>query len=525
MFTTGVIVVGAAVLAVLVAIVGIFNFISRNYIKVAPNEVVVFYGRKYKAENGQEIGFKVVTGGAKMKIPIIENVSRLSLNVMSIDLQVENAPNKDGVPVTLKGVANVKILSDEASLMAACERFLNMTTGEVQKLAFKNLEGHLRSIAGKMTIEELVGDRTKLNQEVLNDAAADLKKLGLGIDLLTIQEVTDRTGYIEQLGKKRTAEVVRDAQIGSAEAERDSKIKTSAANREGIEAANSNEIAIAESSRDRDIKKANFAATVAKEQATADQAGPLATAQALQGVVEAEQDVEIKKTTKRQQLADAEAVRKEKELVGTVIKPAEAEKLAKIARAEGDKQAIELASEAEKTKKSNEGKGTAEANQALAEAEAAGNKAKLLAEAEGIKAKLLAEAEGIEKKAEAYAKLDEAGKFLLILEAVERIAPAVVREFAGVMAAAAKPFESIDSIQIIDFGGNGAKGGSALANFGQVAPEMMMKLLAAAGSAGIDVSGLLEKAGIDATKFIGAKKEEQTTVETTATEVVDDKKS
>lgn len=500
-------IIGVIALLTVVIIVSIIGFISRNYIKVAPNEVVVFYGRKYKAADGTEIGFKVVTGGARLRIPIIENILRLPLTVMSIDLQIQNAPNIDGVPVNLRGVANVKLLSDEESLRASAERFLGMSQGEIKDLAYKNLEGHLRSIAGTMTIEGLVGDRTTLNQAVLKDAASDLKKLGLGIDLLTIQEVTDNNGYIEQLGKKRTAEVIRDAQMGEATAQKESKIQTTTALKDGVEKANENEIAIADSNKIRDVKKANFEAQVAKEKATADQAGPLATAEARKAVVEAEQEVKIAQTKKEQELAKEEAIRKENELLATVVRPAEAAKVAQIAKAEGNKREIELASEAQKAKQINEGEGSAKAIEA-----------NLLAEATGIKAKLVAEAEGIEKKAEAYAKLDEAGKFLLILEAVERIAPAVVREFAGVMAAAAKPFESIDSIQIIDFGGNGANGGkSALSNFGQTVPEMLFKFMAAAEGAGLNVKGLFEKAGIDISKFVGAKTDKALPENTTDT--------
>lgn len=505
-------IIGVIALLTVVIVVSIIGFISRNYIKVAPNEVVVFYGRKYKAADGTEIGFKVVTGGARLKIPIIESTLRLPLTVMSIDLQVQNAPNKDGVPVSLRGVANVKLLSDEESLRASAERFLGMNQQQIEALAYKNLEGHLRSIAGVMSVEELVNDRTKLNQAVLADAAADLKKLGLGIDLLTIQEVTDNMGYIDQLGKRRTAEVVRDAEVGKAEAEKESKIKTTTALKDGVEKENENLILIAESNKNRDVQKQVYFAEVEKQAATAQQAGPLAKAQAEKAVVEAEQEVKIAQTKKQQELATEEAIRKEKELLATVVKPAEAAKLAKVATAEADKTAIVLASEADRQKKINEGEGTAKAIEA-----------NLLAEAAGIKAKLVAEAEGIEKKAEAYSKLDEAGKFLLILEAVERIAPAVVREFAGVMEAAAKPFESIDSVQIIDFGGNGAGGSkSALSNFGQVAPEMIFKFIAAAQGAGIDVQGLLAKAGIDMSKFVGNKKglpegNTETTIESTPT--------
>ncbi len=511
--------IAGAVVVLVIVIIGILSFISRNYIKVAPNQVAVFFGRKYKTKDGAEVGFKVVTGGAKFKVPIIESVQMLDLSVFSIDLDVRKAPNKDGVPVNLKGVANVKILSDESSLMAACERFLHKTPQEIQGIAFKNLEGHLRGIAGRMSIEELVGDRTKLNTEVLNDAAADLKKLGLGVDLLTIQEVTDDTGYIEQLGKKRTAEVTKDAQIGKAEAEKQSTIQTTTAIKDAAITENENEIKKAESAKDRDVKKASFVAAVAKETATAQQAGPLATAIALKDVVVAEQDMEKTKIQKQTEVAEEEVKRTEKSLEATVIKPAEAEKKSAIVKAEankevqiteatGQQESMQKIAEGAKQKAILEGQGAAEAIKAklLAEAdgirakslaEADGIKAKLLAEAEGRQAFLLAEAEGLLKKAEAYQKLEETGKLMQVLEAIERIAPAVVKEFAGVMEAAAKPLGNVDNISILDFGS-----GDATGKFASTVPGMIAKFFSMASGAGLDITGLAKKLGIDPTKLM-----------------------
>lgn len=481
-----------AILVLVVVVVSVFAFISRNYIKSAPNEAKVFYGRKYKDKNGNPVGFKVVTGGARMKVPIIENVQTLSLNVFTVNVTTSNAPNKDGVPVTLKGVANIKVSSEEASLMAACERFLDKTQQEIAKIAYENLEGHLRSIVGRMTIEELIRDRTALNQAILNDAAPDLKKLGLDIDMLTISDISDSSGYIDQLGKQRTAQVTRDAAVGTAEAQKESKIKTTTAEREATTEANANLVAIAESDRDRDVKKAQFQANVEKEKATANQAGPLATAEAMKQVVTAEQETEKAKIAKMAEVAEAEIHRKEKELQATTIKPADAAKQAAVLKAEGEAAAIERLAKAEEARLTAEGAG-----------KAAAREAELKAEAAGIEAKLLAEAKGVLEKAKAYKELDEAGKFLQILEAVERILPSAIHEFAGVMKAAAEPFGHIDSISIVDFGGNGGGSGSALSKFGQVAPEMVMKFFTAMKANGIDVQPLLAKIGIDASKVSG----------------------
>jgi flotillin len=492
-----IIIIAVAVVALVLTVVGIMSFIARNYIKVAPNQVAVFYGRKYKTKDGQTVGFKVVTGGAKFKVPIVESVQMLDLSIFSIDLQVKSAPNKDGVPVNLEGVANVKILSDESSLMSACERFLHKTPAEIKDIAFKNLEGHLRAIAGGMTIEELVGDRSKLNQAVLNDATTDLKKLGLGVDLLTIQKVTDDTGYIEQLGKKRTAEVTKDAAIGKATAEKESKIQTTTAEKEAALTENENLVKVAESEKNREVQKAVYAAETSKQQAIAAQATPLATAEEMKKVVTAEQEMEKTKVEKETEVAVARVKKTEQDLESTVVKPAEAAKKAAVLAAEQSKEVKILEAEGEKEKATKEGEGIAAAIKAKLVAEAEGNKAKGLAEAEVVQAKLLAEAEGISKKAEAYEKLDASGRLLLILEVLERVAPQIVKEFAGVMEAAAKPLSNVDNISIVDFGN-----GDATGKFGGTVPGMIAKLLSTAAASGIDLSGLTKKFGIDVTKLL-----------------------
>src|SRR5437867_729041 len=199
---------------------------SRNYLKVSPNAVAVLSGRKRKLSDGRIVGYRMVKGGAALKIPLLEKVEYLSLNVMTIPLEIKRAYTIQGVPVWVKAVANVKIRSEDTSLQAAAERFLGMTHDQIQKVIFQTLEGHLRSILGTLTVEEINNDRQSFAQKLTTEAAADLEKMGLGVDVLTLQEISDEEGYLDALGKSRTAEVKRDATIGEAEATRDAKIKS-----------------------------------------------------------------------------------------------------------------------------------------------------------------------------------------------------------------------------------------------------------------------------------------------------------
>ena len=508
------IVIAGSIIVLIFTIISILGFIGKNYIKVAPNQVAVFYGRQYKTKDNIVVGFKVITGGAKFKIPIIESVQMLDLSIFSIPLDVKSAPNKDGVKVNLRGIANVKILSEESALMAACERFLGKTNDEIKDIAYKNLEGHLRAIAGTMTIENLVGDRSLLNQAVLKEATVDLAKMGLGIDLLTIQEVTDDNNYIDQLGKKRTAEVVRDAEIGSAQASKESKISTTTAQKDAALTENTNLAEIANSEKETKVKIANYNAEISRMEATAAQAGPISTAEAMKEVVIAEQSMQKIKLQKLTEVAEELVKKTEKDLESSIIKPAEAQKQASIIRAnqdkevliiqaEGEFQKIQKLAQAEMEKARLDGEGEASRTQAIGlaqaaviqakiEAEAIGTKAKGLAEAAVIEAKFLAEAAGILKKAEAFEKLDDTGKLLQVLEVFERVAPQLVREFAGVMKAAADPLSNVDNISIVDFGS-----GDATGKFGSTVPGMIAKFAAMASSSGIDVEGLLKKLGIN----------------------------
>ncbi len=194
-------------LSILLGLLGIFAamaLFARNYVKVPPSTVAIFYGRKHafvdEKGNRSTVGFRIVRGGAALRVPVLEEVAYLSLNIISIPLRIQRAYTKEGVAVTVEAVANVKIASDDMSLRGASERFLGMSTEQVKGVIFQTLEGHLRAILGTLTVEEINADRQAFAQKMTDEAAVDLKKMGVNIDILTIQQISDEQGYLDALG-------------------------------------------------------------------------------------------------------------------------------------------------------------------------------------------------------------------------------------------------------------------------------------------------------------------------------------
>jgi flotillin len=491
-------VAGASLLALLIAMM----IISKNYIKVPPNEAAVFSGRKRKLSDGRIVGYRLVRGGAALRIPLLEKVDYLSLNVITIPLEIRRAYTLKGVPVSVKAVANVKIRSDDVSLQAAAERFLGMSQQEVQRVIFQTLEGHLRAILGTLTVEEINNDRQSFAQKLTSEAALDLERMGIGVDVLTIQEISDEEGYLDALGKRRTAEVKRDAQIGEAEATRDSKINASRAMQEGEKVKLESEANIAFAQRELEVKRAQFQGEVETERARADQAGPLSSAKARQSVVAEEVRIEKIRTEERISVEEQEVKRKERELEATVIKPADAERTAAVLRAEAAKQAAILEAEgrkaaliaiaeAEQERLRQEGMGRASAIEAEGKAEAAKIEATGLAQAKAIEAQGIAEANAILKKAEAWKQFNESARLQTILEKL----PNILEASAPVFSAVASPLGNIDKVVMIEQGnGNGASG---INRFASTAPSVVFGFLQQLEALGINVPNLIAQLGID----------------------------
>jgi flotillin len=205
-------VVGAALgmafaLLILIAIVKRLLYIAR------PNEALVFSGKRHTTSDGQMLGYRIVTGGRRaLRIPILERVDRIDMRLIPTDVVVQNAYSKGNIPLQIHAIANVKIHSDSRHIGNAIERFLGRSVREVQLVAQQTLEGALREVLAQLTPEEVNEDRLKFAESLMGAATDDLNKLGLQLDTLKVQMVSDETGYLDSLGRPRIAQVLRDAE-------------------------------------------------------------------------------------------------------------------------------------------------------------------------------------------------------------------------------------------------------------------------------------------------------------------------
>ncbi len=192
--------------------------VAKNLIFIAgPNEALVFSGRETGAAAKRPRGYRVIRGGRGIRTPFLEVVDRIDLTNMIIEVSVTNAYSKGGIPLKVQGVANLKIASHEPALSNAIERFLTMDRKEVVRIAKDTLEGNLRGVLSQLTPEEVNNDKITFAEKLLEEAEIDLGKLGLVLDTLKIQNVSDDVQYLDSIGRRQSAEVVKRARIAEAE--------------------------------------------------------------------------------------------------------------------------------------------------------------------------------------------------------------------------------------------------------------------------------------------------------------------
>ncbi|PYI53601.1 flotillin [Paenibacillus flagellatus] len=452
-----------------------------RYKTVSPDEAMIvtgsFLGSKNTLvdETGRRI--KIVRGGGAFILPIFQKAEFLSLLSLKLDVSTPEVYTEQGVPVMTDAVAIIKIGGSVEDVATAAEQFMGKPTEALKGEAQEVLEGHLRSILGSMTVEEVYRNRDKFAQEVQGVAAKDLKKMGLQIVSFTIKDVRDKHGYLDSLGKPRIAAVKRDAEIAEAEAIRDSRIQKAKAEEEGMKAELLRDTNIAEATKEKELKTAAFKKDQDMAKAEADQAYHIQEARSKQSVVEEQMKVELVRKEREIDLEAKEILRREKQYDAEVKKKADADRYAVEQAAEADKARRMFEADATQYKIEAEARAMAEQKRleglAIAEAE----RAKGAAEAEVIRLRGLAEAEAKQKLAEAFEKFGEAA----VLDIIVKMLP----ELAGKVA---EPIGSIDKLTVVDTGhGEGAaRVSNYVTSLMATAPEMLKSV------SGIDVDKLVK---------------------------------
>ncbi len=456
----------AVLLLLGVGIVAVIIYASR-YKKVPPDSAMIVYGRG--AKKGAR-GYTVVSGGGKFILPVVQGFDFLPLDVRTLEISVTDIVTDvvtSGAQMNIKAVTQVKIASDEASLYTASEQLLHKTDKEINEIAQKTLEGHVRGICATMTIEAINSDRDAVATHVQSQAAKDLRNMGIEIRSFVIRDIEDQYGYIKALGRKRTAEVKRDARIGEAIANKEATVKEAGAAREAERANSEAEGQVAIFHKERDITKQNAEAEVEISKANRSISFDLQDKKRRQELIKEQIQIEIEEKVKRIELQEREIDRKGKEQEAIQVVPAKAAANAKIAEADGEKGRIERIAEAEKIKTIRAAEATQSQLKLTADGEreklqklAEGQAAKIRqegtaeaeviqlkgqAEAEAIKAKGLAEAEAMEKKALAWRKYGDAA-----------ITQLIVDQLPNIVKAAASSLEGVDKVIVMgDQGPNG----------------------------------------------------------------------
>jgi flotillin len=307
-----------ALLAILGAGAGVGSLIIRNlYYICQPNEVLIFAGSSRRVGQ-KKVGYRLVKGGSSIRTPLLEKAMRMDLTNMIIELRVSNAYSKGGIPLKVDGVANIKIAGEEPAIHNAIERLLGKSRQDVEKIAKETLEGNLRGVLASLTPEQVNEDKIAFAKSLLDEAEEDLEKLGLVLDTLQIQNISDEVRYLDSIGRKQQAELQRDARIAEAEARAASMIET--AENEKITAVRriDRDMGIAEAEAERRIQDAVTKREAVIAEAEAEIASELARIQAEIPV----QQERIKQVTQQ--------------LQADVVAPAEADCKRAIAEAQGN---------------------------------------------------------------------------------------------------------------------------------------------------------------------------------------------
>ena len=300
---------------------GLWAFIillRQLYYICQPSEVLIFAGLRRRTGSGQTVGYRTVRGGSALRIPVLEEVMRLDLSNMIIDLQVENAYSKGGIPLNVTGVANIKISGDEPGIHNAVERLIGKSQEEIRHIAKETLEGNLRGVMSSLTPEQLNEDKITFARTLLEEAEDDLQRLGLVLDTLQIQNISDDVRYLDSIGRKQLVELKRDSRIAEAEATSQSAVKQ------------------AENQRITDLRRLDKDLAIATANAEKRTTDALTRRAALVAEVEASVGAELARAEAELPVQKARIKQVTEQLQADVVAPAESECQTMMAEAKGE---------------------------------------------------------------------------------------------------------------------------------------------------------------------------------------------
>ena len=419
-------------IAVVAVVLVVLAFVA-GYVKAPPNKAYIISGMRKKK--------KILIGRAGFRMPLIERLDKLSLDVMQVDVKTSEAvPTNEFINVTVDGVANIKISSDPELLEKAAEALLGMTKQQLIFLVTQVLEGNMREIVGSVGLKEMVQERQVVAEKIKENAVPDMKKLGIEIVNFNIQNFKDGAGTIENMGIDNVEQIRKAAQIAKAEAARDISIAEANAREEANKIAVTASQRIAEQNTALSIRESELKKSADIKKAEADAAYEIQKEEQRKTIEVTSANADIARREKESELAEKEIALQEKKLDAEVKKKADAMKYEAEKKAEADLVRRQKESEAKRYEQEQaalarmkaaeadkyEQERKAEAQRAMAEALAYSK----MKEAEGIRAVGLAEAEAIEKKAEAQKKMGEASVLEMYLTAL----PEVVKNAAAPLA-------------------------------------------------------------------------------------------
>lgn len=430
-----------------------------GYLKAPPDTAFIISGPRSR---------RILIGKAGWRIPFLERVDKLSLNVMQVDVKTSEAvPTNEFINVLVDGVANVKVSSDPELLKRAAEALLGMSQQQLISMVTQVLEGNMREIVGSVGLKEMVQDRQGVAKKITENVVPDMQKLGIEVVNFNIQNFKDNAGTIENMGIDNVEQIRKNAQIAKANAQRDIAIATSQAQQQANAIKVESEKKIAEQNMELAVQQGDMKVKADTKRAEADAAYSIQQENQRKTIEITRSNADIARKEKEAELAEKEIALMERKLDAEVRKQADAMKYKAEKEAEADLIRRQKDAEAQKYEAIQQ----AEARKAEAEAV----RYAMEQEAAGIRAKGLAEAEAIEKKAEAQKRMGEASVIDMYLQAL----PEIVKN-------AALPLAQTDKIVMYGDG-----------NATKVVRDVM-------NSASQIMEGMRESTGIDLQQVLGS---------------------